>query len=136
MPNIFIKIIQDIWKSWKICIWYMYVCMYVCIFWGRYFLSLIIWLKNMVLISSRSLKSLYEDLWSPLIFKESKFLKIFIKILKRFLKVFGLFISVKKVNVFTISLKFFTKIFKNIFYFWRLFKISEDLWASSKYFQP
>ena len=102
------------------------VCMYVCIFWGRYFLSLIIWFKNMVLISSRSLKSLYEDLWSPLIFKESKFLKIFIKILKRFLKVFGLFISVKKVNVFTISLKFFTKIFKNIFYFWRPFKISED----------
>ena len=53
-------------------------------------------LKNMVLISSKSLKSYYKDLRSPLIFIEPKFSKIFIKILKRFLKVFGLFISVKK----------------------------------------
>ena len=99
----------------------------MCFSWGRYFLPLIICLKNMVLISSKSLKSYYKDLRSPLIFIEPKFSKIFIKILKRFLKVFGLFISVKK---------YLTKIFKKIFYFWRPFKISEDLWTSSKYFQP
>ena len=44
---------------------------------------------------SKSLKSLYEDLWSPFIFKKSKFSKTVIKILKRFLKFFSLFISVK-----------------------------------------
>ena len=36
------------------------------------------------------------------------------------LKVFSLFISVKKITIFT-------KIFKKIFYSWRPFKISEDL---------
>ena len=104
----------------------------MCFFWERYFLPLIIWLKNMILI----LKSLYKDLRRLLIFIEPKFSNIFIKILKRFLKVFCLFISVKKINIFTISLKYFTKILKNIFYFWRRFKISEDLWTYSEYFQP
>ena len=67
-----------------------------CTFWGRYFLSLMILLKNTVLISEKSLKSLHEDFWSPLIFKEPKFTNNFIRILKRFLKVLRLFVPVKK----------------------------------------
>ena len=101
-----------------------------CTFWGRYFLSLIILLKNIVLISEKSLKSLHEDLWSPLIFKDPKFTKNFIRGLKI------VCFSKKKENIFTISLRYFTKISKKIFYFWRPFRISEDLWISSKYFQP
>ena len=80
-----------------------------CCFWGRYFLRLIIWPNNMVLLPWKSLKSLYEDLWGPLIFNDPKFLEIFIKILKRFLKAFGLFISVKK-----LSLQYLWNIFKNL----------------------
>ena len=78
-----------------------------------------------------SLKSLYEGLWSPVIFEEPKFSKTFIKILI----VFSLFITVKKTNIFTISLKYLNKIFKNIFL---LLKTFRDLWRSlwrSKYFQ-
>ena len=40
-------------------------------------------------------KSVYEDLWSPLIFKEFKFSRIIKKILKRLLRLSSLFISVK-----------------------------------------
>ena len=67
-----------------------------CIFWGRYFPFLIIWLKIMVSISSKFSKNLYKNLWSPVIFKEPKFSKILLKILKTFLKDFSLFISVKE----------------------------------------
>ena len=86
-------------NHWK---WYSFVSFYLWLldvfFWGRYSLSLIIGLKNMVLISLKSLKSFYEDLWSPLIFKQPKFSKISAKISKSFLKVFSLFISVEKIS--------------------------------------
>ena len=91
----------------------------------------------MVLISSISLKSLYEDLWSPLMFKGPKFSKIFIKILKKFVKVFSLFMSVKKI----ISLQY---LWDEIFYKdlqkdLLLLKTFQDHWRSLdilKYFKP
>ena len=73
-----------------------------------------------------SLKSLYEGLWSPVIFEEPKFSDLH-KDFEKILIVFSLFITVKKTNIFTISLKYINKIFKKIFYFWRPFEISDDL---------